>query len=136
MKLAGMCAALCLYVVGIATMADAATSGSYRCLGRSNSSFFLEVVHHNPNATVQNIKRIRIFDATGAQYIDSGPITQAVPGRGSFAFFAPAPASGEDEILVIVNWAQGADVAAPTVRANHYILNSSGDVSLSHAACP
>ena len=141
MKLAGS-ALLCLVIAwSFASTADAATAGSYKCLGRADGdSYVFEVVHHNPNASTQNIKRIRGYDTTGALVIDTGVVTIPVAGHATFPFFLTslpfiAPAEVGD-FSIIVNWAQGNDVAPPTSRANHYFVSSSGDVSMSHATCP
>ena len=135
-------ALLCLVIAcSFARPADAATAGSYKCLGRADGvTFFFEVVHHNPNASTQNIKRIRGYDPTGALVIDTGVVTIPVAGHATFPFFLTdlpfiAPADSGDFVL-IVNWAQGNDVAPPISRANHYFVSGSGDVSMSHATCP
>lgn len=137
-------ALLCLVIaLSLASPANAALAGSYRCVGRSDATFyFLEIVHHNPNVSTQNIKRIRAYDQAGTLFFDSGTLTLPVPGRGSFSFFVDSlPASvtpvGED-FSVIVNWAQGNDVAPPVSRANHYffISGTANPGSMSFSACP
>ncbi len=131
-------AILVFVVVLMGAMDDASAllAGSYRCTGTlDNTTLFMAVVHYNPTANAQVIRRVRMHDSSGTLYFES-QVPQTVAARGSFAFAVATPPLGLDDVQVLVSWTQATDTAAPIPKADVALVNASGDVSIARTACP
>src|SRR5436309_9696040 len=124
-----------LLLVGLQDRAQGATAGSYKCFLPQGSfdggqTYTLPVIYHyNPNKTAQSIRRVRIFDSTGASVSDqSFPATGVgsipVPPNGTIQIGATIPPTPPTVDLAsetvqglqfIVNWSQGLDTAAAPI---------------------
>jgi hypothetical protein len=108
----------------------------------SGWSFTLPVIYHfNPNRTSsQDIKRIRVYDSTGALIFDTGLLAAGVytvPPLGSFPITVTSDTAIQG-LQFIVNWSQATDAAAPISRADLFHIDQlSAEVfSVAQTTCP
>src|SRR5918996_3325223 len=122
----------CLLLLGgLAAESRAVTSGSYRCTAFQgdpdpDTSLVPVIIHYNPTNNTQQIRRIRIFDQTGAVILDTGALPVGalpVPAQGSTFLAVDFSATIQGE-QVIINWSQGADTSAPIPRVDNLLFNS------------
>jgi len=109
-------ALLCAFAV--VPLAEAARSGTYRCIVEVPQGGIGWILQYNPNPIPQTVTRVRAWNAAGG-FLDTGPIDQVIPANGSdFVFFWDGTADGGDGFQVLVNWTQSQDKAAPLPRAD------------------
>jgi hypothetical protein len=116
-RIAGIFTLLC--VVAVAPLADAARSGTYRCLVAVPLEGVAWIVHHNPNTIAQTVTRIRVWDSVG-NFGDTGTISFQVPANGADFVFLFDESTGfvGDMFQVLVNWTQAQDKPAPLPRVD------------------
>ncbi len=99
--------------------AEAARSGTYRCLIAVPTDGVAWILHHNPNPIAQTVTRIRLWNAAGDAG-DTGPITLEIPPNGSEIVlpFDGTVANETGVFQVLVSWTQAQDKAAPLPRTD------------------
>lgn len=135
-----------LLVIGLASESQAFTAGSYRCVALQGSfdtgitDVFPVVMHYNPNASVQHITRLRVYDSSGTLIYDSGTIpVGGFPVNGFGSAVVISGTSGFSEgLLFIVNWKQSADVRAPIPKINMLTIDTATGAtrSMAQSNCP
>ena len=127
-------ALLCVFAV--VPLAEAARSGTYRCILEVPQGGIGWILQYNPNPIPQTVTRVRVWNAAG-EFLDTGTIAQEIPANGSdFVFFWDGTVDGfdGDGFQVVVNWTQSQDKAAPLSRAD--MLPDGTLASAVRVSCP
>jgi hypothetical protein len=77
-------ALLCVFAV--VPLAEAARSGTYRCILEVPQGGIGWILQYNPNSILQTVTGIRAWDSTGG-FLDTGTIAQEIPANGSDVVF-------------------------------------------------
>src|SRR5262245_50800703 len=110
-----------LGVLAVAPLADAARTGTYRCLVAVPSGGVAWLIHYNPNTVAQTVTRVRLWDSSG-NFADTGAISFEIPANGADLVLPFDEGTGlvGDTFQVLVNWSQAQDKPAPLPRVDMF----------------